>query len=139
VGTIKALGGLTTWVSVDGGMSDNIRPALYDATHEVALASRVGAAESAAVTLVGKHCESGDVLASGVPLPADLAVDDLVAFASTGAYNAAMASNYNRLPRPAAVLVRDGVARPILRRETLDDLVSRDIPLTSPASGDAQP
>jgi diaminopimelate decarboxylase len=139
VGTIKALGGLTTWVSVDGGMSDNIRPALYDATHEVALASRLGAAHRSPVTLVGKHCESGDVLAAGVPLPADLAVDDLVAFASTGAYNAAMASNYNRLPRPAAVLVREGAARPILRRETLDDLVSRDIPLASPAPGDAQP
>lgn len=138
VGTIKALGGLTTWVSVDGGMSDNIRPALYDATHEVALVNREGAADTSPVTLVGKHCESGDVLAAGVALPSDLAVDDLVAFAATGAYNAAMASNYNRLPRPAAVLVRDGVVRQILRRETLEDLVARDIPLGANATGDAR-
>ena len=129
VGTIKSLPGLTTWVSVDGGMSDNIRPALYDATHEVALANRPGAAARQRMTVVGKHCESGDVLAGDVELPADLRADDLLAFASTGAYNASMASNYNRLPRPAAVLVADGRARTLVRRETLDDLVARDVPL----------
>ena len=129
VGTIKPLPGLTTWVSVDGGMSDNIRPALYDAEHEVVLANRISDAEPRAVTVVGKHCESGDLVREHVPLPADLAVRDLLAVAATGAYTESMASNYNRLPRPAAVLVRDGTVRVLLRRETLDDLLARDLPL----------
>ena len=129
VGTIKALPGLTTWVSVDGGMSDNIRPALYDAEHEVQLASRVSGAEPRAVTVVGKHCESGDLVREHAPLPGDLAVGDLLAVAATGAYTASMASNYNRLVRPAAVLVRDGQVRELVRRETLDDLVRLDVPL----------
>ncbi len=130
VGTVKPLPGLTTWVSVDGGMSDNIRPALYDAEHEVALANRTSDAEPHAVTVVGKHCESGDLVREHAPLPGDLAVGDLLAVAATGAYTESMASNYNRLPRPAAVLVRDGQVRPLLRRESLDDLVRRDIPLS---------
>ena len=129
VGTIKALPGLTTWVSVDGGMSDNIRPALYDAEHEVLLASRVSDAEPRAVTVVGKHCESGDLVREHAPLPGDLAVGDLLAVAATGAYTASMASNYNRLVRPAAVLVRDGEVRELVRRETLEDLVRLDVPL----------
>jgi len=130
VGTIKPLPGLTTWVSVDGGMSDNIRPALYDAEHEVALVSRSSDAEQRAVTVVGKHCESGDLVREHAPLPGDLAVGDLLAVAATGAYTASMASNYNRLPRPAAVLVKDGQVRPLQRRETLDDLVACDVPLS---------
>ena len=130
VGTIKPLPGLTTWVSVDGGMSDNIRPALYDAEHEVALANRTSDAEPRAVTVVGKHCESGDLVREHVPLPSDLAVGDLLAVAATGAYTASMASNYNRLARPAAVLVKDGHVRELVRRETFEDLVSHDVPLT---------
>jgi diaminopimelate decarboxylase len=129
VGTVKHLPGLTSWVSVDGGMSDNIRPALYDAEHEVALANRVSDAEPRAMTVVGKHCESGDLVREHAPLPADVRVGDLLAVAATGAYTESMASNYNRLPRPAAVLVRDGEVRPLLRRETLDDLVRRDVSL----------
>jgi diaminopimelate decarboxylase len=129
VGTVKPLPGLTTWVSVDGGMSDNIRPALYDAEHEVALVSRESHAEPQAVTVVGKHCESGDLVREHAPLPGDVTVGDLLAVAATGAYTASMASNYNRLPRPAAVLVRDGQVRTLLRRETMDDLVRRDVPL----------
>jgi diaminopimelate decarboxylase len=129
VGTIKPLPGLTTWVSVDGGMSDNIRPALYDAEHEVALANRRSDAEPRAVTVVGKHCESGDLVREHAPLPGDLTVDDLLAVAATGAYTESMASNYNRLPRPAAVLVRDGAVRELIRRETYDDLVRRDVSL----------
>ncbi len=129
VGTVKPLPGLTTWVSIDGGMSDNIRPALYDAEHEVALVSRDSAAEPRAVTVVGKHCESGDLVREHAPLPGDLVVGDLLAVAATGAYTSSMASNYNRLPRPAAVLVRDGQVRPLLQRETLDDLVRRDVSL----------
>jgi diaminopimelate decarboxylase len=129
VGTIKHLPGLTSWVSVDGGMSDNIRPALYDAVHEVTVANRTSDVEPRAVTVVGKHCESGDLVREHAPLPGDLAVGDLLAVAATGAYTASMASNYNRLPRPAAVLVRDGQVRELQRRETFDDLVRLDVPL----------
>jgi diaminopimelate decarboxylase len=129
VGTVKHLPGLTSWVSVDGGMSDNIRPALYDAEHEVVIASRVSDAAPQAVTVVGKHCESGDLVREHAPLPGDVQVGDLLAVAATGAYTESMASNYNRLPRPAAVLVRDGQVRELLRRETLDDLVRRDVSL----------
>jgi diaminopimelate decarboxylase len=130
VGTVKHLPGLTSWVSVDGGMSDNIRPALYDAEHEVAIVNRTSDAAPQAVTVVGKHCESGDLVREHAPLPGDVRVGDLLAVAATGAYTESMASNYNRLPRPAAVLVRDGQVRELLRRETLDDLVRRDVPLT---------
>ena len=129
VGTVKPLPGLRTYVSVDGGMSDNIRPALYEAEHEVDLASRSSDATLAAYTVVGKHCESGDLVRERASLPGDLAVDDLIVVAATGAYTESMASNYNRLPRPAAVLVRDGQVRELIRRETYDDLVRRDVPL----------
>jgi diaminopimelate decarboxylase len=129
VGTVKELPGLTTWVSVDGGMADNIRPALYDAEHEVAIVDRISEAEPRAVTVVGKLCESGDLVREHAPLPGDVRVGDLLAVAATGAYTESMASNYNRIPRPAAVLVRDGQVRELLRRETLDDVVRRDVPL----------
>ncbi len=129
VGTIKELPGLSTWVSVDGGMSDNIRPALYDAEHDVLLANRVSDAEPRAVTVVGKHCESGDLVRDHAPLPRDLALGDLLAVAATGAYTASMASNYNQLPRPAAVRVRDGQVQPLVHRETEEDLIRRDVPL----------
>ncbi len=127
VGTIKHLPGLTTWVSVDGGMSDNIRPALYAAEHELTIANRLSDAEPRAMTVVGKHCESGDLVRPHAPLPSDIRVGDLLAVAATGAYTESMASNYNRVPRPAAVLVRDGQVRTLLRRETLDDLLARDV------------
>lgn len=135
VGVVKDLPGLSRWVAVDGGMSDNIRPALYGAVHPVVLAGRTSDAADAPVMLVGKHCESGDVIGTGLPLPTDVVAGDLVAMAATGAYTDAMASNYNRLPRPAAVLVEDGVARTIVRRETLDDLLRRDVPLDAPSRG----
>ena len=127
VGTVKALDGLTTWVSVDGGMSDNIRPALYGAEHEVALVSRHSDAPPLPCAVVGKHCESGDIVRERATLPGDVAPGDLLAVAATGAYTASMASNYNRLPRPAAVIVRAGEARLLQRRETLDDIVARDV------------
>ena len=126
---VKDLPGLSRWVAVDGGMGDNIRPALYGAAHAVTLAGRAPVGPAGPVMLVGKHCESGDVLATGAPLPGDVAAGDLVAVATTGAYTESMASNYNRLPRPAAVLVEDGTVRPILRRETEEDLLRRDVPL----------
>jgi diaminopimelate decarboxylase len=129
IGTVKRLPGLRTYASVDGGMSDNIRPALYEAEHEVALGSRGEVADREPMTVVGKHCESGDLVREHAPLPGDLRPGDLIVVAATGAYNDAMASNYNRLPRPAAVLVHDGQVRELVRRESLDDIVRRDVPL----------
>ena len=127
VGTVKVLPGLRTYVSVDGGMSDNIRTALYDARYTALLASRRSAADPANVTVSGKHCESGDIVVHDVPLPSDLAPGDLVAVPASGAYHRSMASNYNHVPRPPVVAVRDGAARLIVRRETEDDLLRLDV------------
>jgi len=126
VGTVKDAGGLRSYVSVDGGMSDNIRTALYGAEYTCALASRESAAPPVLSRLVGRHCESGDIVVRDTYLPADLAPGDLVAVAATGAYCRSMASNYNHVPRPPVVAVRDGAARVLLRRETADDLLSLD-------------
>ena len=127
VGTIKDVDGLRTYVSVDGGMSDNIRTALYDATYTCALASRASDAPPMLTRVVGKHCESGDILVRHAYLPSDLAPGDLLAVAATGAYCRSISSNYNHVPRPPVVAVRDGQARPIVRRETLDDLLRLDV------------
>ena len=128
VGTIKDVplsGSSRRYVSVDGGMSDNIRTALYDAVYDVRLASRSseadGTGDAVLSRVVGKHCESGDIVVRDCWLPADIAPGDLLAVAATGAYCYSMASNYNRVPRPAVVAVRDGAARAVLRRETPDD------------------
>ena len=127
VGTVKQLPGLRTYVSVDGGMSDNIRPALYGARYTAALVSRHSDAAPQVVTVVGKHCESGDVVVHDVALPADLRPGDLVAVPASGAYHRSMANNYNHVPRPPVVAVRDGTARVIVRRETLEDLLRLDV------------
>jgi diaminopimelate decarboxylase len=127
VGTIKDVDGLRTYVSVDGGMSDNIRTALYDASYTCALASRSSSAPPMLSRVVGRHCESGDIVVRHCYLPADLAPGDLLAVATTGAYCWSLASNYNHLPRPGVVAVRDGSARAIVRRETLDDLLRLDV------------
>ncbi|MCP3816943.1 diaminopimelate decarboxylase [Streptomyces sp. A3M-1-3] len=127
VGTIKPLDGLRTYVSVDGGMSDNIRTALYDADYSVALVSRTSTAEPMLVRVVGKHCESGDIVVRDAFLPADLAPGDLIAVPATGAYCRSMASNYNHALRPPVVAVKDGEARVIVRRETEEDLLRLDI------------
>ncbi|MGW5864181.1 diaminopimelate decarboxylase [Streptomyces sp. NPDC055239] len=127
VGTVKPLEGLRTYVSVDGGMSDNIRTALYDAEYSVALVSRTSDAEPMLVRVVGKHCESGDIVVKDAFLPADLAPGDLVAVPATGAYCRSMASNYNHALRPPVVAVRDGGARVIVRRETEEDLLRLDV------------
>ena len=127
VGTVKELPGLRTYVSVDGGMSDNIRTALYDARYTAVLASRASAAPPANVTLCGKHCESGDIVVHDVPLPGDLAPGDLVAVPASGAYHRSMASNYNHVPRPPVVAVKDGTARLVVRRETEADLLALDV------------
>ncbi|MFI6700720.1 diaminopimelate decarboxylase [Streptomyces sp. NPDC050509] len=127
VGTIKPLDGLRTYVSVDGGMSDNIRTALYDAEYSVALVSRASDAEAMLTRVVGKHCESGDIVVRDAFLPADLAPGDLLAVPATGAYCRSMASNYNHALRPPVVAVRDGEARVIVRRETEEDLLRLDV------------
>ncbi|RVU20375.1 diaminopimelate decarboxylase [Streptomyces antnestii] len=127
VGTIKPLETLRTYVSVDGGMSDNIRTALYDAEYTVALVSRRSDAEPMLVRVVGKHCESGDIVVKDAFLPADLAPGDLIAVPATGAYCRSMASNYNHALRPPVVAVRDGEARVIVRRETEEDLLRLDV------------
>ncbi|RNL84571.1 diaminopimelate decarboxylase [Halostreptopolyspora alba] len=127
VGTVKDVEGIRTYVSVDGGMSDNIRTALYGSEYTCVLASRVSEAEPVLSRLVGKHCESGDVIVHDVHLPADVRPGDLVAVAATGAYCYSMASNYNHLPRPALVAVRDGAARTLMRRESEEDLLRLDV------------
>ncbi|MGA2824550.1 MAG: diaminopimelate decarboxylase [Streptosporangiaceae bacterium] len=127
VGTIKDVDGLRTYVSVDGGMSDNIRTALYDATYTCALVSRASDAPPMLSRVVGKHCESGDIVVRHAYLPSDLAPGDLLAVAATGAYCRSISSNYNHVPRPAVVAARDGAARVIVRRESMDDLLRLDV------------
>jgi diaminopimelate decarboxylase len=127
VGTIKDVDGIRTYVSVDGGMSDNIRTALYDASYECALASRASSAPPMLSRVVGRHCESGDIVVRHAYLPSDLAPGDLLAVPATGAYCRSLASNYNHVSRPAVVAVNAGTARTIVRRESLDDLLSLDV------------
>jgi diaminopimelate decarboxylase len=115
------------YVSVDGGMSDNIRSALYGADYSVRIANRASDADAGLVRIAGKHCESGDIVVHADYLPGDVAPGDLVAVPATGAYCWSLASNYNYLGRPAVVAVRDGAARVIVRRETEADLLSRDV------------
>ncbi|GHG03699.1 diaminopimelate decarboxylase [Deinococcus piscis] len=122
VGTVKAIAGVRNYVSVDGGMSDHIRTALYGAEYEVALANRMDEAAADSYTVVGKLCESGDVVARDKPLPHPQP-GDLLAVSCTGAYHYAMSSRYNAMLRPAVVFVQDGQAREVVRRETLEDLV----------------
>jgi diaminopimelate decarboxylase len=129
VGTVKPvdLGGRSRlYVSVDGGMSDNIRTALYGADYTVVLANRQSDAAPALSRVVGKHCESGDVVVRDAWLPADIRPGDLLAVAATGAYCRSMASNYNYLPRPAVVSAAGGRCSVVLRRETLDDMFTTD-------------
>jgi diaminopimelate decarboxylase len=131
VGTVKQValdGGQTrTYVSVDGGMSDNIRPALYDADYSCTLASRHSDAPPVLARVVGKHCESGDIVVKDEFLPGDIAPGDLVAVPGTGAYGRSLASNYNHALRPPVVAVKDGSYRVIVRRETVEDLLATDV------------
>jgi diaminopimelate decarboxylase len=127
VGTVKVLDGLRTYVAVDGGMSDNPRPVLYGAGYEAFLVREPLAERPLATRIVGKHCESGDVIIPDGYLPADVKVGDLLATPVTGAYGYAMASTYNRATRPAVLFVADGKARLVLRRETYEDLSSLDV------------
>ncbi len=117
------------YVSVDGGMSDNARPALYEAEYSAAIASRAGTADPVLSRVVGKHCESGDIVVRNSLLPSDLQVNDLLAVAATGAYCYSLSSNYNYLPKPAMVAVKDGNATLLVRGETEEDLLAKDMGL----------
>jgi len=128
VGTVKDIPGVRTYVSVDGGMSDNPRPVLYGSGYEAFLPRHPGADRPRIVTVVGKHCESGDLVARDAAVPSDLAVGDVLCTPVTGAYGHSMASNYNKVTRPAVVFVAGGTARTVVRRETLDDLLRLDRP-----------
>ena len=127
VGTIKRIDGVRTYVSVDGGMSDNPRPVLYGSGYEAFLPRDIEAERPLTVTVVGKHCESGDLLVRDAQVPADLAVGDILATAVTGAYGHSMGSNYNKVPRPPVVFAADGTARLVVRRETFEDLTRLDL------------
>ncbi len=126
VGTIKEIPGVRTYVAVDGGMSDNLRPMLYGARYEAAIADRPEAPSTHVCTVAGMHCESGDLLIKDVALPQPQTGDVLVTPA-TGAYGYAMANNYNGVPRPPVIFCKDGEARPVVRRETYEDLAARDV------------
>jgi diaminopimelate decarboxylase len=125
VGTVKEIPGVRTYVAVDGGMSDNLRPMLYGAHYEAVIADRAGEVPETLATIAGMHCESGDVLVRDAELAAPR-VGDVLVTPATGAYGHAMANNYNGKPRPPVIFCRDGVARVVVRRETWDDLLSRD-------------
>ena len=127
VGTVKDVPGHRTYVSVDGGMSDNPRPVLYGSGYEAFLPREADALRPVPIRLVGKHCETGDVVVAEGYVPDDLAVGDVLCTPVTGAYGHSMASNYNKVPRPAVVFVADGSARTVVRRETFDDLVRLDV------------
>jgi diaminopimelate decarboxylase len=131
VGTTKEVtlenGEIRKYISIDGGMSDNARPALYDAEYFAVLANRTSTAAVTNSRLVGKHCETGDIVISEIDLPADIAPTDLIAVPATGAYGRSMASNYNHVPKPPVITVKDGKARVIVRRETEADLLNLDI------------
>jgi diaminopimelate decarboxylase len=127
VGSIKHIPGVRTYVAVDGGFGDNPRPVLYGSDYTTFAPAALDAARPGRGRVVGKHCESGDILVRDAPLPADLAVGDLLATPVTGAYGLTMGSNYNKVLRPPAVFVADGSARLVVRRETDDDLLLRDL------------
>ena len=142
VGTVKPVtldgGAVRTYVSVDGGMSDNIRTALYDADYSCTLANRHSDAPPVLTRVVGKHCEAGDIVVQDEFLPGDVRPGDLVAVPGTGAYCRSMASNYNHALRPPVIAVRDGRARVIVRRETEDDLLATDMGASDMGAGDTR-
>jgi diaminopimelate decarboxylase len=129
VGTVKEVEldeGTRNYISVDGGMSDNIRTSLYDAVYSVALANRISSAQKKSSRVVGKHCESGDIVVRDCELPSDMRPGDLLVTPATGAYGRSLANNYNHVPRPPVIAIRDGKARVIVRRETFQDLLGLD-------------
>jgi len=127
VGTVKPIDGIRTYISVDGGMSDNPRPVLYGSGYEAFDPARMSADRTDSARIVGKHCESGDILVESAAVPPNVSVGDLLVMPVTGAYGYSMASNYNKVMRPAVVFVADGESRLVVRRETYDDLVRLDL------------
>jgi diaminopimelate decarboxylase len=127
VGTVKPVDGIRTYISVDGGMSDNPRPVLYGSGYEAFDPARMSADRTDSARIVGKHCESGDILVESAAVPPNVSVGDLLVTPVTGAYGYSMASNYNKVMRPAVVFVADGESRLVVRRETYDDLVRLDL------------
>jgi diaminopimelate decarboxylase len=127
VGTVKPIDGIRTYISVDGGMSDNPRPVLYGSGYEVCDPARMSADRTDSARIVGKHCESGDILVDSAAVAPNVSVGDLLVMPVTGAYGYSMASNYNKVMRPAVVFVSDGESRLVVRRETYDDLVRLDL------------
>ena len=131
VGTTKEVvleeGHIRRYISIDGGMSDNIRPSLYDAQYHAILANRESTAAPVSSRIVGKHCETGDIVIKSIELASDIAPGDLIAVPATGAYGRSMASNYNHVPRPPVVALKDGKARVIVRRENVEDLLALDV------------
>jgi diaminopimelate decarboxylase len=128
IGSSKEVPGVRNYLAVDGGMSDNIRPALYQAKYEAVLANKPLAKSTKKVSIAGKCCESGDMLIWDLPLP-ETEEDDLLAVFCTGAYGYSMANNYNRIPRPAVVFVENSKASLVVKRETYEDLLRLDLPL----------
>ena len=126
VGSIKEIPGIRTYAAVDGGMTDNIRPALYNAEYECVIANRVSGGSGQTVTIAGKCCESGDILLENVELP-EVKSGDILAVLTTGAYGYSMSNNYNRVPKPAVVMVKDGHARLVCKRESYEDIIQNDI------------
>ena len=127
VGTVKKIEGIRDYIAVDGGMSDNPRPMMYGSPYEAFDPMRTDADRPARARIVGKHCESGDIVIDDAAVPADVSVGDLLVTPVTGAYGYSMASTYNKVPRPAVVFVADGAARLVVRRETYEDLVRYDL------------
>jgi diaminopimelate decarboxylase len=126
VGVVKDIPGIRKYVSVDGGMADNPRPITYGAVYQADVANKMKAPKNEKVTIAGRFCESGDKLIVDITLPS-LKAGDLIAVYATGAYNYSMSSNYNRVPRPAMLLVNNGTPTVIIKRETYDDLVGNDV------------
>jgi diaminopimelate decarboxylase len=128
VGSSKEVPGVRKYLAVDGGMTDNIRPALYQAKYEAVLANKPLTKANETVSIAGKCCESGDMLIWDLPLP-ETGEEDILAVFCTGAYGYSMSNNYNRIPRPAVVFVENGTARLVVKRETYEDLIRYDLPL----------
>lgn len=126
VGSVKEIPGIRTYAAIDGGMTDNIRPALYRADYECVIANRVGLESGQPITIAGKCCESGDILIENVELPG-IKSGDILAVLTTGAYGYSMSNNYNRIPKPAVVMVKDGKARLVCKRESYEDIIRNDV------------
>lgn len=126
IGSVKEIPGVRTYAAIDGGMTDNIRPALYNAEYECVIANRVEEKCGQTITIAGKCCESGDILIENVDLP-EVKNGDILAVLTTGAYGYSMSSNYNRIPKPAVVMVKDGNARLVCKRESYEDIIRNDI------------